>query len=185
MLAGAPTRTGDVTGAALTACASGDRAALRSIYDREAPALLAVAVRILRRRELAEEVVQEAFVQIWRKASSYDPAFGSGRSWVFAVVRNRALNHLRDDRHMPVEDGELESFAARDTDVDDAFERLADESSLRRCLETLDPARRRAVLLAYVSGLTHGEIAGRIGAPLGTVKAWIRRSLLTLRECMS
>lgn len=170
---------------AIGACARGDRSALRTIYDREAPALIAVANRILRRRELAEEVVQEAFVQIWRKADSYDPRRGSGRAWVFTIVRNRALNHLRDDRHVPVEDAELESFADREGEVDDAFERLAETSALRRCLARLDPQRRRAVLLAYVTGLSHGEIAGRIGAPLGTVKAWIRRSLLSLRECMS
>lgn len=178
--------TGDDTiDVALAACARGDRSALRTIYDREAPALIGVAIRILRRRELAEEVVQEAFVQIWRNATRFDPALGSGRAWIFAIVRNRALNHLRDDRHVPVEDAELESFADRDGEVDDAFERLAETSALRRCLARLDPQRRRAVLLAYVTGLSHGEIAGLIGAPLGTVKAWIRRSLLSLRECMS
>lgn len=170
--------------AALQSCAAGDRAALKAIYDREAPALLGVATRILRRREIAEDVLQDAFVQIWRKAASYDPALGSGRAWVFAIVRNRALNHLRDDRHVPVEDAALEDLTARDREIDDAYLRLGDASALRRCLERLAPERRKAVLLAYVSGLTHGEIAGRIGAPLGTVKAWIRRSLLALRECM-
>lgn len=175
----------DVNAEALAGCARGERAALKSIYVREGATLLAVANRIVRRREVAEEVVQEAFVQIWRRADSFNPALGSGRSWIYAVVRNRALNELRDDRHVPVEDHELESFAAHDGEVDDAFERLAETSSLRRCLARLDPARRRAVLLAYVTGMTHGEIAGRLGAPLGTVKAWIRRSLLALRECMS
>jgi RNA polymerase sigma-70 factor (ECF subfamily) len=175
----------DPVAAALADCAKGDREALRMIYDREAATLLAVALRIVRRRDLAEEVVQDAFVQIWRRADSFDPARGSGRSWVYTVVRNRALNQLRDDRHVPVEDGELENFASRDEELDDAFERLAETNALRRCLGRLDPTRRKAVLLAYVSGLTHGEIAGRLGAPLGTVKAWIRRSLTSLRTCMS
>lgn len=175
----------DPNARALAACARGDRAALRSIYDREAPKLLAVALRIVRRREVAEEVVQDAFMQIWRRADSFDPALGSARSWIFAVVRNRALNQIRDERHVAVEDETLEAAAARDGEVDDAFERLAETSSLRRCLAGLEPERRRAILLAYVAGLTHGEIAGRLGTPLGTVKAWIRRSLLSLRECMS
>lgn len=175
----------DPIAGALAACADGDRDALRSIYDREAPTLLAVATRIVRRRELAEEVLQEAFVQIWRRAASFDPALGSGRAWIYSVVRNRALNQLRDDRHLPVEDQELEGFTSRDQDMDDAFERLAETDALKRCLGGLDPLRRKAVLLAYVSGMTHGEIAGKLGAPLGTVKAWIRRSLLSLRACMS
>lgn len=175
----------DPIAAALASCARGDRGALRMIYDREAPTLLAVAARIVRRRELAEEVLQDAFVQIWRRAGSFDPARGSGRSWIYAVVRNRALNQLRDDRHQPVEDSELEAYVAREEDLDDAYERLAESNALRRCLARLDPTRRRAVLLAYVAGLTHGEIAGRLGAPLGTVKAWIRRSLTSLKGCMS
>ncbi|PZQ17771.1 MAG: RNA polymerase subunit sigma [Ancylobacter novellus] len=184
-MAPAPAVSDDPNASALAACAAGDRTALRAIYERESPKLLAVAMRIVRRRDVAEEVLQDAFMQIWRRAGSFDPALGSGRAWIFAVVRNRALNQLRDDRHVPVEDQELEAAAARDREVDDAFERLTEASALRRCLGRLAPERRRAVLLAYVSGLTHGEIAGRLGAPLGTVKAWIRRSLLSLRECMS
>ena len=175
----------DENALALAACARGDRAALKAIYDREGATLIAVANRIVRRREVAEEVVQEAFVQIWRRAGSFNPDLGSGRSWIYAVVRNRALNQLRDDRHVPVEDGTLEGFAALEAEADDAYDRLAETSALRRCLARLRPERRRAVLLAYVNGMTHGEIAGRVGAPLGTVKAWIRRSLLSLRECMS
>lgn len=176
---------GDITARDIAACAGGDRAALRAIYERESAVLLAVAARIVRRRDVAEEVLQDAFVRIWRSAASFDPSRGSGRSWIFAIVRNRALNHLRDDRHVPVEDEELEGYAAQVSELDDAFERLAHESALRRCLDRLDPTRRRAVLMAYVTGLTHGEIAGRLGAPLGTVKAWIRRSLISLKECMS
>lgn len=175
----------DPVATALARCAGGDRGALRLIYDREAPTLLAVAARIVRRRDLAEEVLQDAFVQIWRRAGSFDPSRGSGRSWIYAVVRNRALNQLRDERHLPVEDSELESYVAREEELDDAFERLSQTNALRRCLGGLDPTRRRAVLLAYVAGLTHGEIAGRLGAPLGTVKAWIRRSLTSLKACMS
>lgn len=175
----------DLCAREIAACARGDRAALRSIYEREGPFLLAVATRILRRRELAEEALQDGFVRVWRAAASFDAAAGSGRGWITAIVRNRALNLLRDDRHMPVEDSELEGFAEDAAPVEDAFERLAETSALRACLARLEPRRRACVLLAYVSGLTHGEIAARVGVPLGTAKAWIRRSLLSLRECMA
>lgn len=179
------TATADPCAHDLERCARGDRAALKAIYDREGPFMLAVANRILRRRDLAEEALQEAFVSVWRRAGSFDRKAGSGRGWIYAIVRNRALNSLRDDRHMPVDDRELESFAEHETDVDDAFERLASSSALRACLSALEPRRRACVLLAYVSGLTHGEIAARLGVPLGTAKAWIRRSLLSLRGCMT
>lgn len=181
----APATSEDLHARALAGCAAGDRTALRAIFEKEAPALVAVAARIVRRRDLAEEVVQEAFVQIWRRAGSFDPKLGSGRGWIFAIVRNRALNHLRDDRHVPVEDDELQAYAEASVDVDDAFEKLAASSALRRCLARLDPKPRTSVLLAHVAGLSHGEIAERLGAPLGTVKAWIRRSLIALKECMA
>jgi RNA polymerase sigma-70 factor (ECF subfamily) len=185
MSAAQPSHPADLNAAALEACARGDRSALRAIYDREAPTLIAVAARIVRRREIAEEVVHDAFVQIWRRASSFDRTLGSGRAWIYAVVRNRALNHIREDRHVPLEDEDLAGHIEPEAESSKAFERLSEASALRRCLGGLEPRRRDALLLAYVAGLSHGEIAGRLGAPLGTVKAWIRRSLLALRECMA
>jgi RNA polymerase sigma-70 factor, ECF subfamily len=168
------------------ACGRGDRGALASIYQREAAAMLGVALRIVRRRELAEEVVHDAFVQIWRHAARYDPALGSGRGWVFAIVRNRALNALRDtNREQPQEEEKITAAVEAQGAAGEAFDRLAVSEALKRCLEGLDPRRRLGVLLAYVEGLTHGEIAARLGVPLGTAKAWIRRSLIDLRECLA
>lgn len=169
------------TAAALRRCAQGDRPALRVLYDNEAARMLAIAWRILRRRELAEDVVQEAFVRIWRKAGSYDPELGSARSWLYAIVRNLALNALRDGRHEILVDEPMPEPGPAPQDV---LGQLADSSALRHCLERLDDSRRNCLLLAYVGGFSHGEIAGRLGAPLGTVKAWIRRGLLSLRECL-
>ena len=140
---------------AIGRCASGDRAALEDLFAVEAGRLLAVAKRFLHRRDLAEEAVQDAFIQIWRKAGTFDPALGSGRGWIYAIVRNRAINMLRD------------------------------ESRLRRCLEGLDAEKRSSILMSYVAGYSHGEIAGRLAVPLGTAKAWVRRGLAALRECMS
>lgn len=174
--------------AALAACAKGDRDALRRIFDHEAGRLVAVAQRILKRRELAEEVVQEAFIRIWTHAHQYRPERGSARGWIYAIVRNRALNMLRDgsredlvaeDRLETMQDGEqLEQIMA-------AWHRLDHNSRLKECLGRLDETRRRGILMAYVGGYTHGEIAGRLRLPLGTAKSWIRRGLLTLRECMA
>ncbi|MBP1853167.1 sigma-70 family RNA polymerase sigma factor [Rhizobium halophytocola] len=173
---------------ALSACAKGDRQGLKAIYEAEARRMVTIAERILRRHDLAEEIVQEAFLQIWRKAGQYDPARGSARGWLYAVVRSRALNAIRDGRREEAVDADsLERLQdeAQDGLFSDIYNDLDQASRLRACLDRLDAARRRTILMAYVSGYSHGEIAGRLKLPLGTAKAWIRRSLLTLRECMA
>jgi RNA polymerase sigma factor (sigma-70 family) len=170
---------------ALRRCAAGDRTALRALYEREAPQMLGVAIRILRRRALAEEAVQDAFVQIWRKASTFDSNLGSGRTWVYSILRNRALNILRDEgRTDPTDDFEPFALESEEVDPEAAVARLSDAGALKRCLERLDPRRRASIVLAYMHGLTHAELAGRLGVPLGTVKSWIRRSLVALKECL-
>jgi RNA polymerase sigma-70 factor (ECF subfamily) len=170
----------------LAACGRGDRAALAAIYQREAPVMLGVAARIVRRRDLAEEIVHDAFVQIWRHAATFDPALGSPRAWMFAIVRNRAINALRDaGREQAVDNEELVAAADAQNEAANAFDQLAEESALKRCLERLEPRRRLGLLLAYVQGLSHGEIAAKLGVPLGTAKAWLRRGLLQLRECLA
>ncbi len=169
----------------LRRCAGGDRVALRALYDREAARMLGIAMRLLRRRALAEEAVQDAFVQIWRRADSFDPARGDGRTWIYAVLRHRALNILRgESRTDLVDDFEPMALQSEDDDPETLVSKLSDAGALRRCLERLEADRRQAIVLAYVHGLSHGELAGRMGVPLGTAKSWIRRSLTTLRECL-
>ena len=170
----------------LERCAAGDTGALREIYDRESGRMVAVARRILRRRDLAEEAVQDSFLRIWQKASQFDAASGSAHGWVYAILRNRALSILRDaTRELPTEQTEIDRLEG---DVvagaEAAFDALGDRSRLRNCLDRLDDTKRRCVLLAHCYGYTHGEIAGRLGAPLGTVKAWVRRGLASLRACL-
>lgn len=170
----------------LRRCAEGDRTALRALFEAEGPRMLGVAHRLLRRSSLAEEAVQDAFVLIWRRASTFDPARGEARAWIYAVLRHRALNILRGEARFDlVGDFEPLALAAEDENPEEAVARLSDDSALKRCLERLDPLRRKAVVLAYIHGLTHGELAGRLGVPLGTLKSWIRRSLSTLKECLS
>jgi RNA polymerase sigma-70 factor (ECF subfamily) len=173
---------------ALLACSKGDRQGLRTIFDQEAPRLVAVAQRILRRRELAEEVVQEAFIRIWTSASQYSPERGSARGWIYAIVRNRALNMLRDGKREDlVAEDRLETLQETDQmdQIMSSFHRLDRDSRLHECLGALDEIKRRGILMAYVGGYTHGEIAGRLRIPLGTTKSWIRRGLSSLRECLA
>ncbi len=168
----------------LEACARGDAAALRTLFEAEAPRLIGVAQRILRRRDLAEEAVQEGFAQIWRNAARYDRSLGSARGWIYTIVRYRALNMARDGgRETPVPPEDLDRI--REETVQEGWRSLDPDGMLKHCLDTLEPARRQALLLIYVLGLTQGEVAGRMHIPLGTAKSWIKRSLDKLRECMS
>jgi RNA polymerase sigma factor (sigma-70 family) len=167
--------------AALARCAAGDRAALRVVYDVEAARMVGVARRMLRRQDLAEEAVQDTFVRIWRSARSYDPQKGAARSWLYAILRNCALSILRNEGRFTADEDPAEEPAPMS---ESALARLPETSALRRCLERLDPKRRAVVVLAYVHGLSHAELAGKLGVPLGTVKSWVRRSLISLQECM-
>lgn len=169
----------------IAGCAAGDRTSLARLYESESGRMLGVATRILKRRALAEEAVQDAFVQIWRNAGSYDPRYGQPKAWIYAILRNRALNILRSESRTDlVEDPVDLERPSEDEDPEAAVARLSDAGALKRCLERLDARRRAAIVLAYTQGLSHGELAGRLGMPLGTVKSWIRRSLITLKECL-
>ncbi|WP_417310934.1 sigma-70 family RNA polymerase sigma factor [Devosia sp.] len=167
------------------AVARGDRTALGRLFETESGRLLAIANRLLRRRELAEEVVQEVFLTVWRSASTFSPDKGSARGWMTVMVRNRALNLLRDGARMDYEDGEtLADLGDRQSDAHAAFEALSARDALRHCLSALDASKREAILLCYVTGLNHGEAAATMQVPLGTVKAWVRRGVSALQECL-
>ncbi len=177
--------------AALMACARGDRQALQQLYQREGRYLLGVALRIVRQRQQAEDVLHDAFISIWQRAETFSPARGEGRGWVYSVVRNAALNMVRsgarqvdvsEDAAEAIDDeAALAAYAA----AGDPFELRADLGRLENCLNGLAPARRDCILFAYVEGCSHGEIAERLQTPLGTVKAWILRGMRALRECMA
>jgi len=176
--------------AALLACARGEQAALRRIYDEDGRRLLGVALRIVRHRQIAEDVLHDAFLKIWTRAHSFDPARGAARGWVYSVVRHQALSLVRSgEREVAVDEAALEDLDASTQPLHGAG--LVDEIALRQdigrlhdCLVGLDAAKRSSILYAYVDGCSHSEIAERLKSPLGTVKAWIKRGLRALRECM-
>lgn len=171
---------------ALTACARGERAALRAIYEHEVKWLLGVAYRIVRRRDVAHDVVHDAFIQIWRKADTFDAARGSARGWIYSVVRNRALSVIRQSGRETLVDGTvIESLAEIDDDSLEKMARTPDAAALARCLGQLDPPKRACIVAAYVDGLSHRQIAAHLKTPLGTVKTRIQRALVMLRDCLS
>lgn len=175
-------------GAAIAACAGGDRDGIAQILSLEGDRLFAVAKRILGRVELAEEALQDAMIQIWRKADQHKADHGSARGWVYAILRNRCLSILRSEKRMsllaPEDIVELQDARAIH-DEPTEWRMLPGSSRLRHCLEQVEPATRTGILLAHLSGYSHGEVAAVLKVPLGTAKSWIRRGLLKLRECLS
>jgi len=177
--------------ATLAACAAGDRSAMQRLYAQEGARLLGVVERIVRDRALAEDIVHDACVNIWTRAASFERTLGSARGWIYSVARNLALNAVRDGRReVAVDDETAAALDARASleawhDMADAFAWQDSAGRIGPCLEQLEPVRRNCILHAYVDGFSHGEIDRRLDAPLGTVKAWIKRSLAALRECMA
>ena len=168
--------------ALIKSCAAGDRPALQQLMSAEGGRMLGVARRMLRRVDLAEDAVQESLVLIWRRAHQFDESRGSAKGWIYTILRNRCLTMLRrEDCEVPDAMDEPPEQVVLDT----AYDRLGDTTDLRRCLDGLDPETRQAILSSYVLGHSHGEIAGRMAAPLGSVKSRVRRGLLKLRECLS
>lgn len=170
----------------LFATGQGDRRAFARLYTLSAPTLFAVAMRLLRQRELAEEVAQEAYVSIWRKAGQYKLGRGQPMAWMVAVVRNQAIDRLRKQNREPDVAANIDDLAEflPGEDRGPAAPTSALGASLRECLGRLKVTQQKAILLAYYHGLTHEELAKRLDAPLGTVKSTVRRGLLQLKECL-
>lgn len=165
--------------------ALGDQRAFERLYSATSSQLFGAALALLRRRDLAEDVLQEAYVKIWHSAASYQPERGSASTWLGTIVRRCAIDRLR--RRPEGVSLDEEEWAAIADDTPGPLHQVMADADARRlgnCLEHLDERQRESVALAFFHGLTHSELAERLGSPLGTVKAWVRRGLDKLRTCL-
>jgi RNA polymerase sigma-70 factor (ECF subfamily) len=165
--------------------AMNDVTSLGALYDRHRSAAFGLAVRITRDRSLAEDVVHDAFLGVWRNARRYEANRGAVRTWIMAIVHHRGIDVVRKQR--PVSELPTDSLATSGFVLPDIWPEVAgilDRDAIREALGTIAPAQREAIELAYFSGLTQPEIARRTGAPLGTVKSRVRLGLLALRSAM-
>lgn len=174
----------------------GDREAFATLYERTSPHLLGVVLRIQRDRAMAEDILQEVFVNVWRAAHSFDAAQSQPLTWLTSVARNRAIDSLRRAHAQPQlkaptsAPGDDEETDVYDSVADDApgplelLSRASDARALGHCMEGLSAQQRQSVALAFFDGLSHGEVAEAMRQPLGTVKSWVRRALMSLKNCL-
>src|SRR4051794_40914266 len=172
--------------AALARVAGGDRAALRIVYQDTSAKLFGVCLRILNDRSEAEDVLQDVYVTVWRKAASFDPARASPITWLVAIARNRAIDRLRSSagsrRSEPIESAEdVRDDAPGALDLVVAAEQ---QERLKTCLGELEERHSAVIRSAFLDGVTYEQLAQRMEVPLGTMKSWIRRGLMKLRTCL-
>lgn len=171
----------------------GDRQAFARLYQLTSSHLFAVVLRIQRDRALAEELLQEVYVAVWKAAAGFDAARSQPLTWLTAIARNRAIDSLRRAAAQPLM--QLRSSTDEDEPVDegppeerpgplDLLQQASDARELARCMQGLSAPQRQSVALAFFDGLSHAEVAERLRQPLGTVKSWVRRALMSLKSCL-
>lgn len=174
----------DGLGDLLRAVAQGDNRSFERLYRSTSPKLFGICLRVLPQRAEAEEVLQEVFVTIWRKAAQFDATRASAMTWLAMMARNKAIDRLRSNAsersHLPLDTDEPEVAPA----AHHAAEGAEDRHRLDACLDELETPRRALIRTAFFEGATYEELAARSGNPLGTVKSWIRRGLLKLKACL-
>jgi RNA polymerase sigma-70 factor, ECF subfamily len=172
--------------AALTATGAGDRGAFEDVYKKTSAKLFGICLRIFGDRQEAEDALQDAYITIWNKAATFDPARASPITWLAVLTRNRAIDRLRAKGRavtVPVD----EAFDVAD-DAPSAEAQLlgrADDSALHVCIDALEPRDSAFIRAAFMHGATYADLATKEALPLGTVKSRIRRALITLRTCLS
>jgi RNA polymerase sigma-70 factor (ECF subfamily) len=179
--------SGDVTDlkVLLECAAKGDRTAFQALYNKTAPKLFAIVLRIVRDRAVAEDTLQDAFVKIWQNAASYSSSAGEPLGWLASIARNRAIDVLRKKSAVLI---------ATDEDGANWFEKVMDPldqeanmiamDALRHCLRQIEAPARDCILLAYYEGYSREELAGRFGKPVNTIKTWLHRGLAALKTCL-
>lgn len=171
---------------ALRDTAAGDRKALKSLVDRTSAKLFGICLRILGDREEAEDVLQEVYVTIWHRAGRFDPAKARAITWLATIARNRSIDRLRSGARLRLAAPMEEALDTPDEGMD-GFELAAtheEHGRLALCLGELEGRTQQMIRVAFFEGRTYSELANGAGVPLGTVKSWIRRGLLRLRDCL-
>ena len=173
----------------------GDRAAFATLYDQTSSHLLGVVLRIHRDRAQAEDILQEVYVNVWRAAQSFDAAQSQPLTWLTSIARNRAIDSLRRSNTQPQLQTSFSNPDNEDSDVYDTvasdapgpldlLSRASEARALSQCMQGLSPQQRQSVALAFFDGLSHAEVADTMRQPLGTVKSWVRRALMSLKGCL-
>ena len=183
-LAAAPDGVPDDPNDLLSRVARGDEAAFSALYDLLAPRIFGLARRILRDPAQAEEVAQEALVEVWRTASRYDPTKGSAASWALTIAHRRAVDRVRSEQASTARERRV---ATEEVPYDDVVEEATarlERQQVRRCLGSLTELQREAITLAYYQGYSYREVAERLDTGLPTVKTRMRDGLIRLRDCL-
>ncbi|HVL42875.1 MAG TPA: sigma-70 family RNA polymerase sigma factor [Brevundimonas sp.] len=171
--------------AALQRVASGDRRALEEVYRRTSGKLFGVVLRILPDRQEAEDVLQDVYLTVWRKADKFDADRASPITWLAALARNRAIDRIRSrGGRVFVSDEAVATRPDAGPLPGDELEAGEAADRIHTCLDQLEPERADVVRQAFFGGMTYDALANRVGVPLGTMKSWMRRSLLRLRDCL-
>jgi RNA polymerase sigma-70 factor (ECF subfamily) len=175
----------------LLAAGKRDAIAFRALYDASSSKLFGFALRILHKRELAEEVLQESYVAIWNNAANYQSHLAAPMTWMATIVRNKAFDQLRRSNAMVEIDAEqfdgevINALQDPQASPIEALQMSGDAKALAWCMSALEGAQRQVLALAYFHDLSHSEVAAQMTLPIGTVKTWIRRSLEKLRVCLA
>ena len=170
---------------ALVATADEDHGAFQRLYALTSAKLFGICLRICGERQAAEDVLQDVYLTIWRRAGGYEPGRASPISWLATIARNRAIDWRRAKGVRPSADmTEADLIPSNDVSAIDGLLGQEDDQKLHLCLDSLDDPQRQAIRTAFFDGLTYAELAERQGVPLGTMKSWVRRGLIRLKDCL-
>ena len=171
---------------ALVATGAEDRAAFATLYRLTSAKLFGVCLRICGERQAAEDVLSEVYLTIWRRAGAFEPGRASPISWLATIARNRAIDWRRSaGRKLAVTLDDAPEVADPEPSAEDRLVTSGEDHRLHLCLDQLEDKQRGAIRTAFFEGLTYAELAEREGVPLGTMKSWVRRGLIRLKDCLS
>jgi RNA polymerase sigma factor (sigma-70 family) len=170
--------------AALARVAAGDRAAMRLVYERSSAKLYGICLRICQDREIAADIMQEAYIKIWNRAGRFDPERASPITWLATIARNSAIDWVRAQKAPTVELDDAPEIADERPLAPELIEAAQGDARIAQCLDALGGNAALAIRRAFFDGLSYPQLAEKMAVPLGTMKSWIRRGLLSLKECL-